>query len=89
MNYSFLALQDSPPSMHPRGLIYSPPMDNGGSSQSVFQAYGRPRVKFFGTHSGKLQKFFLFCTFHDVHGLQWSNLGVHVGISLKVMYKNK
>ena len=35
MNYSFLALKCSPPSMHPRGSIYSSPMDNGGSSRSV------------------------------------------------------
>ena len=35
MKYSFFALQNSPPSMHLRGSIYSPPIDNGGSSQSI------------------------------------------------------
>ena len=35
MNYSFLALQYSPPSMHPRCSIYNPTIENGGSSHSV------------------------------------------------------
>ena len=35
MNYSFLALTCSPPSMHPRGSIYIPPMDKGGLIWSI------------------------------------------------------
>ena len=35
MNYSFLSLQNSLPSMHPRDSIYSPPIENEGSSWSI------------------------------------------------------
>ena len=35
MNYSFFALQNSPPSMHPKGSIYSPSIGSEESIQSV------------------------------------------------------
>ena len=35
LNYSFLALKCSPPSIHPRGSIYSPSIGKEGSIQSV------------------------------------------------------
>ena len=35
MNYSFLSLKCSPPSMHQRGSIYSPSIGNEGSIRSI------------------------------------------------------
>ena len=35
MNYSFLALKCSPPSMHPRGSKYIPSIGSEGSSRSI------------------------------------------------------
>ena len=88
MNYSFLALQNSPPSMHPRGSIYSPPIGNGGSHPSVFQAYGRTRVKLFRTLR-KSPKLFIFMHISRCMRVLSQNMHVHSGIGLKVMYTNK
>ena len=44
MNYSFLALQNYPPSMHPRGSIYSPPIEKGGSSHVSRRMEGQESI---------------------------------------------
>ena len=60
MNYSFLALKCSPPSMHPRGSIYSSSLGNEGSIQSVSRHMEGQE----SSYSGLIEensKYFTFC----------------------------
>ena len=89
MNYRFLALQCSPPLMHPRGSIYCPSIGNEGSSRSVSRHMEGQESSYSGLIEENSKSFLFLCTFPNVCGLHWSNIHVHVYCSLKVMYRNK
>ena len=87
MNYSFLARQSSPPSMHPRGSIYAPPMDNGGLSQSVYRHMEGQESSYSGLNEENSKSFFM-----HISQCMWvlaQMLHVHVDIALKVTYTHK
>ena len=67
MNYGFLALQFLLLQCIQEAQYIALQIGNGGSSPSILKAYGRPRVKIFGTLSGKIQIFLALCTFPYVH----------------------
>ena len=88
MNYSFLALKCSPPSIHPRGSIYSPSIGNKGQFR-VFLSIWKAKSQVIWDLLRKTPFFLFLCTFLDVCRLTWSNLRVQEGFSLKVTYSNK
>ena len=72
MNYSFLALQNSPPSMHPRGSIYIPPIGNGVSIRSVSRHMEGQESSYSGLNE---ENFNFFCFY--------PHFPMYVGIGLK------
>ena len=55
----------------------------------ILKAYGRPRVKLFGTLRGKLQIFFGFMHISRCTQVFTQKQRIHASIALKVTYRHK
>jgi len=70
LNYSFLALKCSPPSIHPRGSIYSPSIGNEGSSQSVFKHMEGQESSYLGL----IEENSIFFVFMHISRCMWATV---------------
>ena len=89
MNYSFLALQFSPPLMYPRGSIYSTPNRKWRVASEHSQVIWKEKSQFIQESMRKTPKKFGFMHISLCTWVLAQKLHVHAGISLKVVYTHK
>ena len=89
MNYSFLALQNSPLSMHPRGSIYSPPNGKWRVDSEHSLGIWKAKSQDIRDSMRKTPKIFFFMHISRCTQVLAQNLCMHVSMDLKVVYRHK
>ena len=88
MNYSFLALFNSPPPMYPRGPIYNPSIGSEGSSESVSRNIEGQRSSNPWLNKEKSKIFYFWAHFPMYAGHSGTSCMCTWDVSLWPMYSN-
>ena len=89
MNYSFLALQNSPPSMYPRGSIYNTPNRKWRVESERSQGVWKAKSQFIRDSIRKTPNFFGFMHISRCTRVLAQKLCIHASVGLKVTYTHK
>ena len=89
MDYSFLSLQFSPPSMYPRGSIYSTPNRQWMVESDCSQCIWKAKSQSIWNSMRKTTKKFGFMHISRCTRVLAQNQCIHASIALKVVYRHK